>query len=155
MAAATLTIAAILPLAPGVRASDIMVSQAFARASATPAAKAGSAYLTLANHGSNADRLIRITAAAAQTAGLHETVTENGVMMMRAVDSVELPPGAVIEFKPGGLHVMLSGLTSPLKQGETLSLTLRFETAGEVKVTVPVAGVAAQSPDQTTGASGG
>ena len=47
--AIALSLAAILTSAPGVLASDVMVSGAFARASATPGAKSGAAYVTIVN----------------------------------------------------------------------------------------------------------
>ena len=43
-------------------------------------------------------------------------------------------------FKPGGYHVMIMGVKNPpLKQGDTFPLTLTFEKAGDVTVTVMVA----------------
>ena len=46
-------------------------------------------------------------------------------------------------MKPGGYHIMLMGLDAPLKEGDEIELTLTFEKAGDVKVKVPVGGVAA------------
>jgi copper(I)-binding protein len=43
--------------------------------------------------------------------------------------------------------VMLMGLKKPLKQGEHFTLTLTLERAGDMKVDVPVAGVAASAPE--------
>ena len=43
-----------------------------------------------------------------------------------------------VELKPGSYHVMLIGLKKPLKVGETIPLTLDFEKAGKVSLTVPV-----------------
>ena len=67
---------------------------------------------------------------------------------------IELAPGASVMLKPGGLHIMLMGLRAPLKTGETLELRLTFETSDEMKITVPIGGVAANSPDQAAGSSG-
>jgi hypothetical protein len=61
-------------------------------------------------------------------------------------------PGKTVKLAPGGYHVMLMDLTSPLKQGEKLPITLEFEKAGKVTVSFDVEGVAAQGP---VGASGG
>ncbi len=38
-----------------------------------------------------------------------------------------IPAGATVELKPGGSHVMVTGLGGPLRSGDTLKLTLRFE----------------------------
>ena len=56
-AAAALTLGAILASATGVSASDVLVKDAYARASATPVAKAGAVYVSITNQGTSADRL--------------------------------------------------------------------------------------------------
>jgi hypothetical protein len=102
-------------------------------ARATPA-RVGGTYMTLRNSGSTSDRLIGASSPEAEKAETHETKVESGMAMMRAVGAVELKPGATVELKPGGLHLMLLGLKRPLKEGETLKLTLVFEKAGAVEI---------------------
>jgi len=57
---------------------------------------------------------------------------------MRAVDKVALPAGKSVEFKPGGYHVMLMDLTGPLKEGDTVPLTLTVEDRAGKKQTLEV-----------------
>jgi copper(I)-binding protein len=142
-----LTIAAVVAVVVAAHAGDVMVSGAFARASATPAAKAGVVYFTIRNEGATPDKLMSVATDAAQSAMLHENVEENGVVSMRHL--VELPIAAkeTVTLSPRKLHVMLIGLKAPLKQGEHLALTLTFEKAGEVKLDVPVGDVAADGPE--------
>ena len=84
---------------------------------------------------------------AAAAAELHQTTNENGVMhMLPLPDGLALPAGQGVTLAPGGLHVMLMGLRHPLKQGETLALTLTFEHAAPVTVQVPVQAAGASSP---------
>lgn len=154
LTATALTLAAILALAPGVRASDIMVMGAFARASAVPTAKAATAYLTLMNHGAAPDRLLSIATDAAENARLHRTTEENGIAKMRPVEFLDLPAGSSVELKPGGLHVMMTGLKAPLVEGASITLRLTFEKAGEIEIQVPVGTVAA-GHDHLEGSSGG
>jgi copper(I)-binding protein len=144
--ASALTVAAILSLVAVARANEIMVSGAYARASASPAAKTGAAYLTVANHGAETDRIIAAACDVAAGAMFHETAIENGIATMRHVESVEIAPGAAVSFAPGGTHVMLMGLRKPLKRGEHFILTLKLERAGNIAIDVPVAGVAASAP---------
>ena len=141
-AAIALTLGAILALAPGAEASSVMVMKAYARASAMPTAEAGAAYVSLMLHG-DADRLVGVSSPAARMAGLHETKQVDGVMTMEHVDGIDIPAHGTLLMKPGGYHIMLMGLTQPLKEGEEIELTLIFEKAGEVKVTAKVGGVAA------------
>ena len=82
LAAAALTLAAILSLAAGARANDIMVTGAYARASASPTAKAGAVYFHIVNHGAAADRLLGASAAIAGRAMMHRSETKDGMTMM-------------------------------------------------------------------------
>jgi copper(I)-binding protein len=145
--ATLLTIGAIISLAAGAVASDVMVMNAFARASATPVAKSGAAYLTIMNHGSEPDRLIGVSADIARVANIHQATEENGVASMRAVDELEIAPHSEQALAPGGMHIMLFDLKQPLKEGAHFKLILQFERAGEVSVDVPVGGVAAGSDE--------
>jgi copper(I)-binding protein len=142
-----LTIAAVVAVVAAAHAGDVMVSDAFARASATPAAKAGAVYFTIRNEAATADRLTGVATDAAQSAMLHENVEENGVVSMRHLDALAIAPKEMVTLGPQKMHVMLMGLKAPLKKGEHISLTLTFEKAGEVKVDVPVASVAANAPE--------
>ena len=51
----------------------------------------------------------------------------DGVMKMREVEGLELKPGDMITFAPGGYHIMLIGLKAPLKVGDSFPLTLTFQ----------------------------
>jgi copper(I)-binding protein len=142
-----LSIFLLVAMASSAFAGDITVTGAFARASATPVAKAGAAYMTLVNEGKDADRLIGVSSEIAAMSHLHETKSENGVMSMSAVDGLDVPAGGKVTLQPGGLHVMMMGLKAPLKQGKTFPLELTFEKAGKIIVEVRVGSVAASGPE--------
>ncbi|MBX9715353.1 MAG: copper chaperone PCu(A)C [Burkholderiaceae bacterium] len=97
----------------------------------------GGGYLKLANKGA-ADRLVSASSPAAGAVEIHTMSMEGDVMKMRQVDAIELATGQTVELKPGGYHLMLMGLKAPLKAGDKLPLTLKFEKAGEVVVTINV-----------------
>ena len=121
-------------------------------------ADAGAVYLQLTS--SSADRLVdaAVDSSVARMVEIHETVMAEmgegemgegemgegemgegmGAMMMQEVGSIDLPAGETISLEPGGLHIMLMGLTSPLETGQTFELTLTFEEAGERTVEVEV-----------------
>jgi copper(I)-binding protein len=142
LAATALTLGSILASTPGVLANDVMVMDAFARASAMSTARTGAVYMTLENHGAAADRLVAVTAEAATSAEFHETLMEDGVAKMRPVEVFDIPAGGSVELKPGGYHIMLMGLKAPLKKGDMVMLQLKFERAGLVDVMVHVGDVA-------------
>ena len=123
-------------------ASTVVVEQPWARA--TPkGAKTGAAYMILKNNGASADRLLSATTPLADQVQFHKETEDNGVSRMREVHNVELEPGAKITFKPGEMHMMLVGLKQPLIEGQALPLTLQFERAGNIDVTMPIEKVGA------------
>jgi copper(I)-binding protein len=134
-----------LAAAPAFAAGGIEVQDAWARASAS-AHKTGAAYLTLVNRGDAVDRLVSASTPAAERAEVHAHLHEGGIMRMRKVDGVDVHPGEPVVFAPGGLHVMLMGLTKPLDEGARFPLTLHFEKAGDLTVQVAVLGVGAAGP---------
>ena len=117
------------------RAPDVEVSNAWARPAAA-GKPATAAYLTIANSGGS-DRLVDVTTPAGD-ASLHSTAMDGGIMRMRPVDALEIRAGATVEMKPGGYHLMISGLKQPLAEGGLLPLVLRFEKSGERKVEAEV-----------------
>jgi copper(I)-binding protein len=132
-----LCITALPAWANSFRAGDVIVSDPWSRPT-PPSSSVGSVYLTLRNVGRRADRLIGVQTPRAASAGIHETVRRNGMVEMNAVSELALPPGSTVEVKPGGLHIMLMGLTGPLVPGAEFPLTLMFAGAGRVVVTVRV-----------------
>ena len=105
----------------------------------TIAGQSGSAaYLTIHNGGRSADRLLAASSPAAASASLHATNTAGGVARMRGAGPQLIGPGKALSMQPGGMHIMLSGLKAPLRAGTRLPLTLRFQHAGLVRVSVPV-----------------
>lgn len=95
-------------------------------------------YLQLEN-GSRRDALLNAASDAAAQVQLHRTeIDSDGKARMQAQDRIELAPQETLVFEPGGYHIMLMGLARPLIPGDSIELTLRFEKAGEIHVTVPV-----------------
>ena len=112
------------------------VTDAWARAT-PPGTPVGAVYLRIEG-GAVPDRLLAATSPRSQRVELHTGVASEGMTRMRAVPALEIPAGERVELKPQGLHLMLFGLTGPLRAGETLPLTLRFEHGGDASVEVQV-----------------
>lgn len=108
-----------------------------------PNAPAGAAFFALHNQGKEADRLLGASTPRAGHSELHTHTHADGVMKMSKVENVEVPANGDVTFQPGGLHVMLFDLKEPLKAGDKFPLTLKFEKAGEVEVSVQVEAMAA------------
>lgn len=100
--------------------------------------KNGAVYMTLRNGGGGTDRLVSAWTPVAERVEIHTHVHQDGMMMMRQVRMIELPGGGGATLEPGGLHLMLFGINSPMTEGNEFPMTLRFDRAGEVEVTVKV-----------------
>ena len=103
-----------------------------------PNAPNGAAYFRVENGGGESDRIVSARTDIADTVEIHTHEMDGGMMKMRRVESVEVPAGGEARFKPHGLHLMLFGLKEPLTGGTSYALTVVFEKAGEVDVSVDV-----------------
>ena len=126
---------------------NLVVEDAWARATPGTAAP-GAAYFTLRNLGDAPARLTDLRSGVAGTVTIHETeIDGQGIARMTAVPEVVIAPGEALTLEPGGLHAMLTGLSEPLVEGETLSLTLGFDGGEELSIDVPVLGFGARGSE--------
>jgi copper(I)-binding protein len=99
------------------------------------------AYMGIANHGEADQTLVSVQVSPdiATTVELHETILDdNDVMQMRPVDSVVIPADGNTVLKPGGYHLMLLDVQRDLNPGDTVELTLTFESGIEMVVNAEV-----------------
>lgn len=120
------------------KVGNLVITVPWVRATPKGAPVAGG-YLSVTNNGTEPDRLVGGSLAAAGRFEVHEMTMDDGVMRMRPVaGGLEIKPGQTVELKPGGHHVMFMGLKEQLKAGETVKGTLEFAKAGRVEITYPV-----------------
>ncbi|HTW50978.1 MAG TPA: copper chaperone PCu(A)C [Stellaceae bacterium] len=123
--------------------NEVQITNAWARA--TPGgAQTAAAYVTVES--TAGDRLTGVSTPAAQKAEIHEMSMVGNVMKMRQVAGIDLPAGKAVTLKPGGYHIMLTGLAKPLQEGQTFPLTLDFAKAGARQITVSVEKIGAMGP---------
>jgi periplasmic copper chaperone A len=115
---------------------DPTITDAWARAT-VPGQSVGAAYMKIFSP-TNAV-LVEAETMMAQTVEVHVMDHQKGVMRMRANGPVEIAGGTMAELVPGGKHLMLLGLSKPLKAGETFPMKLTFAgTGGESTVIVEI-----------------
>jgi periplasmic copper chaperone A len=136
--------------APAVKAGDVVVEQAWSRATPKSAAN-GAAFMTLRNAGAQADTLVSVESPASATVEMHATSMKDGVMQMRQVQRIDIPAGGAVELKPGGYHVMFIGLKAPLQAGQTVDLKLNFAKGGSVALQAPINAAGAPTPMSHSG----
>jgi periplasmic copper chaperone A len=95
-------------------------------------------YLNLRNTSREADRLVGVESPVARTAEIHHSQLEDGIVRMRRVDGISLDAGETVEFRPGGLHLMLIDVNRPLHPGDRFPLVLNLEKNGAHEVEVVV-----------------
>ena len=124
----------------------LTVSNAWVRSPA-PGQKVAGAYMELKSDATAT--LVGVSSPAAARVELHSMALDAGVMKMRPVENIALPPGTAVKLAPGGLHIMLLDLKRPLKEGDKVPLTLSIRHAGattqvKVEATVKAAASAPQ-----------
>jgi len=104
-----------------------------------PGQTSAAAYVTISNQGDGADSLIAAESSVAAKATLHSSSSAGGIARMRPIEGgLEIPPHATVAFKPGGNHIMLTGLQQPLKAGQAVDLSLQFEKSGRQAIALRV-----------------
>ena len=116
-------------------AAQVAVADAWIRGT-VPGQKATGAFMQLTSLTDMA--LVGAASPAAKVVEIHQMKQEGGMMKMNAVDRVALPANKTVELKPGGYHIMMMDLTQPLRDGESIPLTLTFEDKAGKKQTVEV-----------------
>lgn len=88
---------------------------------------AAAAYMVLEG-GAEDDAVVGVSVpgSVAASAELHETRMSGGTASMHHIDRIEVPAGETVPLEPGGLHVMLLELASPLEVGQRIELTLQL-----------------------------
>jgi copper(I)-binding protein len=112
--AAAILLAAPSAFAHDYKVGDIEIVHPWTRAT-PPAARAGGGYLTVTNHGQTADRLVGVSSPASGRVEIHTMEVAGGAMKMREFpDGLAIPPGKTVKLEPGGFHLMLIDLKTPI-----------------------------------------
>jgi hypothetical protein len=119
-------------------AETILVNDAYVRAS-SKMAKSAAAFMDIKNTSSQDDRLLDVKSKVAKRVELHTHIkSDDGVMKMRRVDDGFLILGNdTLRLERGGNHIMFMGLSQPFVNGESISITLFFES-GPLDLEIPI-----------------
>ncbi|NBD30017.1 MAG: copper chaperone PCu(A)C [Alphaproteobacteria bacterium] len=134
----TLGLTAAIALAMPAWADGISIEDPYARA-AGASAMAGAAFMTIHNDSETDDRLVAASADVSARVELHTHIADGDVMRMVEVEEgFAIPAGGMHSLERGGDHVMFMGINTPFEQGETISVTLTFEQAGDITIDIPI-----------------
>ena len=112
-----------------------------------PGAKAAAGYMTIRNKSPQPDRLVGGASELAAKVETHVHLKDGDILRMREVNGYDIPKRGSLELKPGGAHLMFVDLKRPLKEGDKVPVTLRFERAGELTVDFQVGRLTASSSE--------
>jgi periplasmic copper chaperone A len=134
---ATLVACLVMAQAPALVVQDAWTRQA-------PGSDVAAVYLTLRNPSTKPIVILGVESSVASHAMIHETKTEGGQSRMRPHEQLVVAPGQTVKLEPGGLHVMLHGLTQPVAVGQSVPLVLLLDGGRKVQVAALVRPLNAQ-----------
>lgn len=100
------------------------------------------AFMQIENGSGQAHQLAAANSEVAEVVELHTHTNVGGVMQMRQVPHIAIPPKETVVLEPGGLHVMLIGLKQNLVAGERIEVELVYGDGSRETIVMPIAEVA-------------
>ncbi|MGF2686143.1 copper chaperone PCu(A)C [Marinobacter sp. DUT-3] len=117
---------------------DVTIDHPWSRPT-PPGTPMGVGYMAITNNGDSDITFTRADTPRAGNVSIHESTMTDGVMSMRPLDDgLIIPAGETVELKPHGYHLMLEKLKGPLKEGESIPLTVNFDGAEAMDVELNV-----------------
>jgi len=107
------------------RNSSLEIEGAYAKPS-LKGVEVGVAFATISNQSKVEQKLVRVSGSVSKTIEIHTHEMKGGMMSMRQISELPIPPQGRVELKPGSYHLMLIGLKRPLEVGDSFELELHF-----------------------------
>ena len=118
-----LSLASMVLLSSVALAQDVVVESPWVR-EAPPNAKTLAGYALIKNTGKSSHELISVSSPVFERVEFHVTEFEGGMMRMKHLETLVLAPGDIVEFEPGGRHLMLINPKKRLKDGDKVPMTI-------------------------------
>jgi len=118
-------------------ASVIQIEDPWVRA-VPPNANNSAIFLDLRNESEQLRKLVEVHSEVAERVELHTTKDEDGMLRKQRLEEVLIPALETQSFHPGGIHIMLIGLRSPLEVGSVIELELVYADQSKETISIPV-----------------
>lgn len=128
----------ILVCVTGLARAELVIKDAVVRL-LPPGVPNTSAYFSIENRSDTRQILVGANADFVNKAELHNHIMVDGMMRMQQQSEIVVEAGETVNFRPGGLHIMLFGLKQPLKQGQVVSMNLQTKDGQTVAINAKVA----------------
>lgn len=133
----SLLVAGLLLISTQLFATPLIVKDLYIRAT-PPNSKNSAAFMVIKNTDKKGIKLIAAGSNIADRVELHQHVMEDGLMKMRQVEEIMIKAGGSVALQPGGYHVMFLNLKQPLKEGESVTLSLSFDNGQQLTFDAPI-----------------
>ena len=137
IAGLALGLSAVGPAAADGVADKVTVTDPYVRA-IPPVIKTTAAFMQLQSSDDVERFVVDASSPAAGAVELHMHTMDDGVMRMRRIVHIHLPPNKPVSLEPGGLHVMLFDLTAPIAPGDQIPITLTFDDGSTREISAEV-----------------
>jgi len=111
-----------------INADQFTFSDPWVRAT-PPGTMTAAAYLSIGNTGEE-DRLLYARSDGARRVEIHTSSEQDGMMRMSRLDTLPVPADGVVQLTSGGHHLMFIDIPATFVPGESVIVTLVFESAG-------------------------
>lgn len=111
--------------------ADIDVNDAFVKAT-MPNAQNSAAFMSITNNTDQNISLISASNSVSKFTELHAHVSENGMKKMIQIPQIDIPAKSSAQLKPGGLHIMMIGLSKAINPGDKVDITLNFSNGKSI-----------------------
>ena len=105
---------------------------------ALPNAGVNAGYMTLFNVGDKDLTITKIESESFDSIEIHQMASVDGMMEMSEIKNMLIPAGQSVVLEPKGKHLMMMGPTKDFIEGQTVEMSLTFDTASIQLMTVPV-----------------
>lgn len=122
--------------APAATDGALSVADAWVKATGGADPSMTAAFGVLTNSGDTPLTITSATTSASDRTELHEMAMDNGVMVMRPIaGGIVVPAHGSTTLEPGGLHVMIMDVTTPVQAGQDVTITLNADNGTSLKYT--------------------
>ena len=90
-----------------------------------PNAKNSAVFMSIENQDSKDIELVSASSNVSKVSELHTHITQDGMKQMIQIPSIKIPANSKVDFKPGGLYIMLIGLNKYINN-QNVDLNLTF-----------------------------
>lgn len=106
-------------------------------------------YLTAKNSTDKKISIIKVSSPDFKTVEMHKSIIKDGMARMIKQNKVVIRAKSQVEFKSGGLHLMLMGAKRKLKTGSEITLMFEFDNGNKLSTKAMVKPASAETIDHT------